>query len=71
METVTKPHKQRNRNIKVRDGSVLIDEKGILNRWNEHFKGEPSEFYENESYDYTDSLTEVLLPNSIYVIAII
>jgi hypothetical protein len=33
-------YKPRNRNIKARDGSVLTDEKGILNRWNEHFRGE-------------------------------
>jgi len=30
--------------------------KGILNRWNEHFKGQqsaqPFEFYQNESYEY-------------------
>jgi len=36
--------------------------KGILNRWNEHFKGEQSaqqfEFYENESYDYIDEEIE-------------
>jgi len=36
----------------------LTDEKGILNRWNEHFKGDQSVqqfgFYENESYDYID-----------------
>jgi len=36
--------------------------KGILNRWNEHFKGEKSaqqfEFYENESYDYINKETE-------------
>jgi len=40
----------------------LTDEKGILNRWNKHFKGEKSaqqfEFYENESYDYTDEETK-------------
>jgi hypothetical protein len=36
----------------------LTYEKGILNRWNKHFKGEqsaqPFEFYENESYNYID-----------------
>jgi len=40
----------------------LTDEKRILNRWNEHFKGEQSaqefEFYENESYDYIDEEIE-------------
>ena len=40
----------------------MTDEKGILNRWNKHFKGEqsarPSEFYENESCDYTDEKIE-------------
>jgi hypothetical protein len=49
LETLTKTYKPRSRNIKARDGSVLTDEKGILNRWNEHFKGEQSaqslEFY--------------------------
>ena len=34
----------------------------MLNRWNEHFKGEksaqPSEFYENEPYDYIDEKIE-------------
>jgi len=39
LETLTKTYKPRNRNIKARDGSVLPDEKGILNRWNEHLKG--------------------------------
>ena len=58
LEILTKTYKPRNRNIKARDGSVLTDEKEILNRWNEHFKGEqsaqPFEFYENESYDHID-----------------
>jgi len=40
----------------------LTDEKGIINRWNEHFKGEQSaqqsEFYENESRDYSDEKIE-------------
>jgi hypothetical protein len=58
LEILTKTCKPRNRNIKARDGSVLTDEKGILSRWNEHFKAEqstqPFEFYENESYDYID-----------------
>jgi hypothetical protein len=40
----------------------LTDEKGILNRWNKHFRGEqstqPFEFYENESYDYIDEEIE-------------
>ena len=40
----------------------MIDEKGILNRWNKHFKGEqsvqPFEFYENESYNYIDEKIE-------------
>jgi len=62
LEILTKTYKARNRNIKARDGSVLTDEKGILNRWNEHFKGEKSaqqfEFYENESYDYINEETE-------------
>jgi len=56
LETLTETYKTRNRNIKACDGSVLTDEKGILDRWKEHFKGEqsaqPFEFYENESYDY-------------------
>jgi hypothetical protein len=51
LETLTKTYKPRNRNIKARDESVSTDEKGLLNRWNEHFKGEHSvqlfEFYEN------------------------
>ena len=55
LKTLTKTYKPRNRNIKARDGSVLTDEKEILNRWNKHFKGEqsvqPFEYYENESYD--------------------
>jgi hypothetical protein len=42
LESLTKTYKPRKRNVKVRDGSVLTDEKGILNRWNEHFKGEQS-----------------------------
>jgi hypothetical protein len=62
LEILTKTYKPRNRNIKAQDGSVLTDEKGLLNRWNEHFKGEQSaqqfECYENESYDYTDEETE-------------
>jgi len=62
LETLTKTYKPRNRNIKALDGSVLTDEKGILSRWNEHFKGEQSaqqfEFYENESHDYIDEETE-------------
>jgi hypothetical protein len=29
-EILTKTYKPRNRNIKARDGSVLIDEKGII-----------------------------------------
>ena len=40
----------------------MTDEKGILDRWNEHFKGEqnaqPLEFYESESYDYIDEKIE-------------
>jgi hypothetical protein len=40
----------------------LTDEKEILNRWNEHFKGEqitqPFELYDNESYDDIDEETE-------------
>ena len=51
LETLTKTYKPRTRDIRDHDGSVLTDEKGILNRWNEHFKGEQSaqqlEFYEN------------------------
>ena len=47
----TKTYKPRNRNIKARNGSILTDGKELLNRWNEHFKGEqstqPFEFYEN------------------------
>ena len=42
LETLTKTYKPRNRNIKARDGSVLTDEKGTLDRCNEHFKGEQS-----------------------------
>jgi len=61
-ETLTKTYKPRKRNIKAHDGSVLAIVKGILNRWNEHFKGEQSaqqfEFYENESYDYIDEEIE-------------
>ena len=56
MEILTKTYKPRNRNINAWDVSVSTDEKGILSRWNEHFKGEQGaqefEFYENESYDY-------------------
>jgi len=37
LETLTKTYKPKNRNIKARDGSVSTDEKGIPNRWNEHF----------------------------------
>jgi len=62
LETLTKTYKPRKRNIKARGGSVLTDEKGILNRWNEHFKGEqsaqPFECYENESYGYIDEKIE-------------
>ena len=62
LETLTKTYKPRNGNIRARDGSVLTDEKGILNRWNEHFKGEQSaqqlEFYENVSYNYINEETE-------------
>jgi hypothetical protein len=57
-EALTKTYKPRNRNIKACDGSVLTDEKGILNSWNEHLIGElsaqPFEFYENDSYDNID-----------------
>jgi hypothetical protein len=56
LEILNKTYKPRKRNIKAHDGSVLTDKKGILNRWNEHFRGEqstqPFEFYENESYGY-------------------
>ena len=62
LEILTKTYKPRNRNIKAWDRSVLTDEKGILNTWNEHFKGEQSaqqfELYENESYDYINEQTE-------------
>jgi len=62
LETLTKTYKTRNINIKACDRSVLTDEKGTLNRWNEHFKGEQCaqqfEFYENWSYDYIDEETE-------------
>ena len=62
METLTKTYKPRNRNIQACDGSILTDGKEILNRWNEHLKGEqstqPFEFYENESYDYIDEEIE-------------
>ena len=62
METLTTTYKPRNRNIKARDGSILTDGKEILNRWNEHFKGEqstqPFEFYENESYNHIDEEIE-------------
>ena len=51
---LTKTYKPINWNNKASDGSVLTDEKGILNRWNEHFNGKQGaqlfEFYENESY---------------------
>ena len=61
-ETLTKTYKPRKRNIKARDKSVLSDKRGIINRWNEHFKGEESaqqfEFYENELYYYTDEKIE-------------
>jgi hypothetical protein len=40
LEILTKTYEPRNRNIKARDGSVLTDKKGILNRWNEHVRGE-------------------------------
>jgi len=57
-KTLTKTYKPRNRNIKARDVSVLTDEKGILDRWNEHFKGEKIaqlfEIYENVSCEYID-----------------
>ena len=62
LEVLTKTYESRNRNVKARDGSVLTDEKGILNRWNEHFREEqstqPFGFYENESYDYIDEELE-------------
>ena len=62
LEVLSKTYKPRHRNIKARDGSVLTDEKGILNRWNKRFRGEqstqPFEFYENESYDYIDEEIE-------------
>jgi hypothetical protein len=62
LEILTKTYNPRNRNVKARDRSILTDEKGILNRWNEHFKGQQSaqqfEFYENEPYDYIDEETE-------------
>ena len=62
LKILTGTQKLRNRNIKARDGSVLTGEKGRLNRWNEHFRGEqstqPFEFYENESCDYIDEEIE-------------
>jgi hypothetical protein len=62
LEILTGTYKPRNRNIKARDGSVLADEKWILNRCYEHFRGEqstqPFEFYKNESYDYIDEEIE-------------
>ena len=62
IRNINKSYKPRNRNIKAHDGSVLTDEKRILNRWNKHFTGEQStqsfEFYENESYDYIGEETE-------------
>jgi len=58
LEILTKMYKPRNNNIKAPDGSVLPNEKWILNRWNENLRGEKSkqqfEFYENESYDNID-----------------
>ena len=42
LEALPKTYKPRNRNTKAHHGSVLTDEKGIINRWNEHFKGEQS-----------------------------
>jgi len=42
IRNINKSYKPRNRNIKARDGSVLTDEKGILNRWNKYFRGEQS-----------------------------
>jgi len=62
LEILTKTYKPRNRNIKAQDGSVMTEEKGTLNRWNEHFTVEQSaqqfEFYENELYDYIDEEIE-------------
>jgi hypothetical protein len=62
LEILTKTYKPRNRNFKARNGSELTDEKGILNRWNEHVRGEQStqafEFYENESYGYIEEEIE-------------
>jgi hypothetical protein len=62
LEKLTKIYKPRNRNIMACDGSVSTDEKGILNGWNEHFKGEqsaqPFEFYESELCDYIDEKIE-------------
>ena len=62
LETLNEIYKPRNRNIKARDKSVLSEKRGIINRWNEHFKGEESaqqfEFYENELYYYTDEKIE-------------
>jgi len=62
LEMLTKTYKPRNRNSKARDGSVLTDEKVILNRWKELFevkqRAQQFGFYENESYDYIDEETE-------------
>jgi hypothetical protein len=62
LEILTKTYKPGKRNIKARDGSVLKKKKGILNRWNEYFRGEqstqPFECYENESNDYIDEEIE-------------
>jgi hypothetical protein len=38
MRNINNTYKPRNRNIKVRGGSILTDEKVILSRRNEHFK---------------------------------
>jgi predicted nuclease with TOPRIM domain len=54
VDYLTQQYKPRNRNIKVQDGTLLMEEGQIMERWREYFHGEqqnvePIEYYENES----------------------
>jgi hypothetical protein len=60
---LTKQYKPRNINIKAKDGTLLMEECQIMEKWREYFHGEqqnvePIEYYENESRDALEELVE-------------
>jgi DNA primase large subunit len=63
VDYLTKQYKLRNRNISAQDGTVLMEEDQIIERWREYFQGQqqnvaPIEYYKNESQDALDELVE-------------